>query len=521
MVRSRVTGRAPDGQTNDTSIGRYPADAPSCSLVKDGAILPANRLLCVTDNHGRQLQFKYDLAGRIAEVLDPANRSTLYEYDGPSGGCLASAPTSPACKANNLTKVTYPDGTSRTYVYNERAQINAGLECTFVPPLSATTGHLPNSMTGLIDENAARHITWTYDCQGRATSSELAGSVEKVKLVYAEDGVGAMSTQVTHYLGNPAAPETTVRTFKATPVLGAMKNTSVSAPCVECGRFALRTYDANGNVSTATDFNGNQTTYSYDMARNLELSRTEAFGTAYARTITTEWHPVDRVPTRVAEPKRLTTYSYDAAGNLLVRTEQATGDLTGASGFTAALIGPVRTWRYEYNGVGDILRVTGPRTDVVDQTNFAYDSYGNLETVTNALGQVTSYSNYDASGRVGRVTAPNGSVTDYSYTARGWISRRTVTAGDIAETTDYEYNGGGQVTKVILPDLSWVAYTYDGAHRLTGVTDNIGNSVTYTLDLTGNRLREQTNDPGGVLRRQITRVFDTMNRVTQQTGGAQ
>jgi YD repeat-containing protein len=507
------------GISNDTSAERYPTDAPSCSVVQDGAILAASRLLCVTDDYGRQLQFKYDAAGRIAESIDPAGHSTMYEYDGPSGGCLDGSTTSIACTASNLTKVTYPDGKSRTYVYNEFSQINSGRECTYYPPqLTPTTGHLPNSLTGLIDENGVRYINWGYDCLGRAELSELANGVEKVTLGYGENRAGGMTTQMKHFLGTPAAPQSTQSTFTATTIVGAMRNTSVSGPCVECGPYALRTYDSNGNIITATDFNGVQTNFTYDLARNLELSHTEAFGTLQERTTTSTWHPNYRLPTQVASPKRMDTYTYDQAGNLLSRSEQATTDATGASGLAAVVTGPARTWRYAYDSVGNILRVTGPRTDVVDQTNYLYDSYGNLDTVTNPLNQVTRYSNYDANGRVGRTTAANGSVTDFSYSVRGWLSRRTVTAGGIGVFSDFEYDGVGQLTKVTLPDTSWVAYEYDGAHRLTAMSDNVGNRITYTLDLTGNRIGERTSDPNGVLRRQVARAFDSMNRVSQQTG---
>jgi YD repeat-containing protein len=509
-----------NGQTNDSSVGRYPADAPSCSLAQPGAVLPANLLLCVTDNYGRQLNFKYDLAGRIAEMVDPANRSTLYEYDGPSGNCLPSDPSSRACNANNLTKVTYPDGKSRTYLYNEKSQVNKGIDCS-IPTLTPITGHLPNSMTGLIDENEVRYINWGYDCMGRASLSELAGGVEKVSLDYGDNRAGGMEASVWLSLGNPAAPMTPNRKFMATSILGSMKNVSLTQPCVQCGETASRTYDINGNVRTATDFNGVQTNFTYDLARNLELSHTEVFGTLQERTTTRAWHPNYRLPTQVASPKRVDTYTYDQSGNLLSRTEQATTDATGASGLAAVVTGPARTWRYAYDSVGNILRVTGPRTDVVDQTNYLYDSYGNLDTVTNPLNQVTRYSNYDANGRAGRMTAANGSVTDFSYSVRGWLSRRTVTAGGISVASDFEYDGVGQLTKVILPDTSWVAYEYDGAHRLTSVSDNVGNRITYTLDLTGNRTGEQTSDPNGVLRRQVARTFDLMNRVSQQTGANQ
>lgn len=510
------------GGTNDTSIARIPADSPVCPQVQTGVALPANRLVCVTDNWGRQIQFKYDASGRIIEAIDPANRSTLYEYDGLSGGCLPESPNSVFCKSNNLTKVTYPDGKSRTYFYNEPARINDGLSCsTQFPPITPTSGQLPNALTGLMDENGVRHVSWSYDCLGRATISELANGVEKVKLAYAEDAAGAVTAQVTHYLGDSVNPQTTLRTMLSKPVLGVSKNVSVSGPCVECGNFAARTFDANGNVLSATDFLGVQTTSSYDMARNLELSRTEASGTALARTITTAWHPVLRSPIQIAEPKRLTTLTYDDKGNLLTRAEQATSDQTGAAGLTAPTTGSPRTWAYTYNAVGQVLTITGPRTDVNERTLYAYDASGNLQTVTNALGHVTTLSNYDANGNVGRIVAPNGSTTELSYTARGWLASRSVEAAGVTETTTYEHDGVGQITRVTMPDASWVAYVYDDAHRLTGVNDSAGNSMTYILDLTGNRTREQARDPGGALRRQITRVFDTMNRIQQQTGGAQ
>ncbi|MES2740065.1 MAG: RHS repeat domain-containing protein [Pseudomonadota bacterium] len=63
-----------------------------------------------------------------------------------------------------------------------------------------------------------------------------------------------------------------------------------------------------------------------------------------------------------------------------------------------------------------------------------------------------------------------------------------------------------------------VIYTYDDAHRLTSALDSIGNSMVYTLDLTGNRRKIEVKDPDGKLARQTTRVFDVLNRLQQITG---
>lgn len=507
-----------NGASNDTSVGRVPADAPACTHVEQGAVLPAGKLLCVTDNWGRQIQFEYDTAGRIAKAIDPAGGTYLYAYDGPSGGCATSGDTSnPACSLGNLTQVTFPDGRSKTYYYNEAAQINGGVTCTNNGTVAGNIQTM-RSLTGVVDENGTRYLSWTYDCDGKATSSSVGSNVERVDLSYGaystNGGVSTATTTVTHTYGNPVSPQTTVTTYNYQMVVGLAKHVGMSGPCVECGRYKSRSYDANGNLASVTDWNNNVTTYVFDAARNLELTRVEASGTAQARTITTQWHPTYRLPAAIAEPTKITTYSYDGSGNLQTKIEQATTDVNGSSGLNAASSGTPRTWNYTYNGVGQMLTATDP---VNNTTTYVYDSQGNLSTVTNALQQVTMLSNYDANGRVGTIQDPNGLVINLTYWPRGWLKTRMMGG----ETTSYDYDYAGQLTTVTLPDNSFISYTYDDAHRLTDIADSLGDAIHYTLDLRGNRTAEDVRDPNGVLARQVARVFDSLSRVQQVTGAAQ
>ena len=207
----------------------------------------------------------------------------------------------------------------------------------------------------------------------------------------------------------------------------------------------------------------------------------------------------------------------DANSNVLTKTVQATTDATGALGFNATLTGVARIWTYTYSALGQLLTVKGPRTDVDNTTTYTYDEHGNLSTITNALGHVTTLSNYDVHGRAGRVTDPNGLATDFSYTLRGRLASTTV--GNA--TTNYTYDNAGQLTGVSMPGGVTLTYTYDGAHRLTAVADNAGNSIQYTLDVMGNRISEQVMDSGGVLARQVARVYDPLNRLKQITGALQ
>ena len=503
------------GNTNDTRAERLPADAPVCSNVQQGGAITAGLPVCVTDHWGRQLQFEYDGKSRIVKALDPSGLSYLYSYDGPSGGCLASAPNSLACRANNLTQVTYPDGKKRVYYYNESTRINGGSGCSGVESSGNGFGHLLNSLTGIVDENGARFATWGYDCTGRTISSEHAGGVEKVQISYgARNTDGTQTTTVTSSSGTAAAPATIVRSYHSKIVLGVAKNDAVNQPCAGCDGMLERTYDGNGNVLSARDWNGNKTVYTYDSSRNLETSRTEASGTASARTTTTSWHSTLRLPIKIATSLRMTTFEYDAAGNVLSKSEQGTSDASGALGLGAPPVGTARIWSYTYNDVGQPLTATDPMNG---KTSLSYDSGGNLASVTNAAQHVTTYGDYDASGRVGRITDPNGLVTNLDYTVRGWLSTSSVGG----ETTTYDYDGVGQLIKATLADGSTLSYTYDAAHRLTGITDGVGNSIVYTLDMVGNRIAEQVTDSGGTLTRKIGRVYNPLNRLTQITGAPQ
>lgn len=317
--------------------------------------------------------------------------------------------------------------------------------------------------------------------------------------------------------------------------MGVGKTTSQSQPGGSgCGASAsASTYDANGNISSKADFNGNKTCYAYDLSRNLETARVEGLSSSAdcvsaltttalsspARRISTQWHATYRLPVQTVEPKRLTKYDYDASGNLLTKTVSNTLDATGTQGFNAPVYGTPRKWSYTYNNVGQVLTATDPNNNV---TTYSYDpATGNLMSITNALGHVTTLSNYDANGRVGRIEDPNGLVTTLQYHPRGWLTDRIVTGNGISKTTHYDYDGVGQMTDVALPDGSRIHYTYDDAHRLTDITDSLGNSIHYTLDAMGNRTREEIKDPNGALSRQVTRIYDALNRLQQITGGTQ
>ena len=140
---------------------------------------------------------------------------------------------------------------------------------------------------------------------------------------------------------------------------------------------------------------------------------------------------------------------------------------------------------------------------------------GDLATVANALNQVVArYTKYNPMGQWLEMADANGIATTRTFDQRQRL-KSTTTAGI---TTSYDYWPTGLLKSVTMPDASSVNYAYDDAHRLTSITDNLGNKVTYTLDNSGNRIGENVSDPAGRLAKTLTRVPDALNRIQQISG---
>ncbi|WP_328516771.1 RHS repeat domain-containing protein [Ralstonia pseudosolanacearum] len=466
----------------------------------------SGKLQSVRDRNGRTTTLAYNGAGQLTSVTAPSGRSLTFAYDTASRVASVTAPDGAVTgygynSAGMLSSITRPDGAVRQYLYED--------------------SRFPTALTGVVDENGNRYATYAYDAQGRAVSSTLAGGTDTYQFQYGDN----YQTTVTDPTG-----KTSVYTFLKQN--GVLLPTAISAPCGLCGSTRKSSsYDANNNLIQETGYNGTVTTHAYD-SQNRETQRVDGSGTASARTTTTAWHPQFwNLPTQIALPTKLQSYSYDSNGNLTRYSETPTADSDGSQGLSAATTGSARTTNWTYTADGLVATSSGPRTDVATSTTYVYRTAddtnsppqyrkGDLYQIVDPLGHTTTINQYDASGRPLQMTDANGIVTAFTYSNRGWLTSQTITAASgTAQTTNYSYDAVGQLTKVTLPDSSTVSFSYDGAHRLTGAADSQGNSISYTLDAMGNRTQEQAKDPNGNLARQVTRVFDSMNRPLKVTVG--
>ncbi len=461
----------------------------------------------VTDPEGRSLVFGYT-GGFLSSVTDPAGNVITYAY------------------ANeDLTSVTYSDGMGATairqYHYNEPGQ-TGGVSMAHV-------------LTGITDESNQRYASWGYDASRRGVlsvhGSYSSGAIDRTDISYNSDG----TSTVTDSLGQ-------VRRYGFDVKHRVARLASLDVRCASCGNTTnARSYDANGMLDISTDFAGVTTDQDFN-ARLLETQRIEAANDTLGRkrTIQTDWDPALRIPIerRLYNASNIlvakTGWFHNSRGQVLTTTTTdpfsggtrvATNTYCEQSDVTAGTC-PL---------VGLLLSSNGPRTDVADTTAYIYYASddatcatapltcphrkGDLWREVNAMGHVIETMAYDGAGRPIMVKDSNGVITMLTYHARGWLTSRTVKGATVAEdrSTLIDYWPTGLVKRVTQANGSYTQYTYDAAHRLTDIMDGAGNTIHYTLDNAGNRTAEQARDPGNVLKRSLSRIYDQLGQLQSQS----
>ncbi len=460
-------------------------------------------LKTATDYTGRQLKFEY-LNGRLSTLRLPDNTTVVYGYD-PDG---------------NLNSVQYPDGRTRSYHYNE-----AGLS-------DANDVH---ALTGISD-NGQRYASFGYDQKnrGRLTQHHADGLiVDRVQLVYGANGVvnvtGSRSETRAYAIANESGYR---RATTVTNANGSIFNTYT-------GALPLQSTDRLGNVTR------------HEYTDGYESARIEAFGTADERKIATVRNAAYRVTSRTISakvggsyvPKQQTTYAYNSRG-------QVTGVTVTDPSATPALSRTTTTTYCEQPGIdagacpllGLVASIDGPGHGPDDVMTYQYRMAddptcasqggacawrkGDLWKVVNPLTQTAETLRRDRNARPLSVRDANGVTTDFEYDAAGRLTaRKTRGTNDAGEADDrimrMTYWPGGEIKRITQSDGTWAQYSYDSAHRLTGVADHIGNTMTYTLDAAGERSGEETRDPAGSLRRTLTRLYNTLGQLESQTDAYQ
>ena len=461
----------------------------------------AGKLESMSDASGNITQYLYE-NNKLSEIKGPFGHSLLLTYNG----------------NNKLSTVQTPDGQQITYEYD-----GAGLLSNVIWPNGRNESYLYNSQGDMIDITRNDYDVAqqnSYDEFGRVVSHENLETNELLTLTYEtiiKEGV-TTAKKLSDYEVQSEAIDEQGNHWSVKSGYSEGEQIMTGYQHQSGDDSYTKAYDANGNISTLVDPQNNKTQYIYNdndqlLTKTLGKGTTEKQVFTYryindeidlltnvtrkstAPTIIVQEHNIDMFYTAQYQLQSVIEHGYDINGQSLDRTREITYDTRGrvlsVDGFAS--------------GSDDITQLTYHDCDTGNEC-------GQLASITNAVGEQTQFSEYDAAGRITQIIQPNNTVVSTSYNVSGEVVSTTVSSEGIERTTSYEYNQG-LLTKTTLPNGETYTLSYDDDQKITGITDALGNQKTFTYDERDNVIKEQLLDGSAEIYYQLTRTVDRLDQI--------
>jgi RHS repeat-associated protein len=351
-------------------------------------------------------------------IIDPAGNETSYEYDDAGRRIAAGERLFQYDAANQVIGITDRNGRQRNFTYNDLG--------------------LKTSETWLDEEEEViRTITWSYDDAGRL----IEASDPDFTYIFTYDQLGRVIREENDGTPNVPAFELYFAYDYASNRTRVYDNLGTDLAYTYADHRLSQMKWTIDNIERA------QVLFDYDdIGRLTTLTRTDSSTSSAALT---------------------TAYDYDDLNRLIGITHTSIVNQTPAelSEFLyefdvgsriSSYTGPEGTLDYEYDATGQLIGVTGARTE-----SYSYDENGNRTMTgyeTGDLNQLLSDGTYD-----------------YEYDLEGNLVRR----GRISdgEVTEYTWDHRQRLTRVVVKDdlddtIKEARYTYDVFDRRIGVWED-------------------------------------------------
>lgn len=507
----------------------------------------ATQIVVTHDVTSEQMTINTDDTAHHA-VQDVTVNGQTYEYDWsdvpttyaqwPTASGSGHTAVSLYDDSRSLLSVTYPDGFIQRFDYNATQNQNN-----------------PQLVTGIFetqDSVETQYSSVTYDTYGRVTQSALfdtsaSAVTESLAFAYNWDGSSSSSTTPTTTVtnseglatvytfypnGNASTSLWSTRDWKLASVDG---DASASTACLATTTAQHWTIKPSGShvrkIDAKIDANGNITSFTYDSRNRTTAVITGQSGTLTSYSPTTASQKVETTGFvgDTALPTGKIYYGRSSGSWVDYRSEVFTYD--GNNRLDSRLVTDIvnsvtRSWDYTttyHSGtaVPNTVVLDGPRSDVSDITTYNYNASGQLTSVVlptvAGVTQTTVYGGYNSLGLPETITDPNLVVTTLDYDGRGRLESST-TAG---AATGITYWPNGLTKRITSPDGSWLQYSYNSAHQLTGVVNQASESITLTPSLlNGQWTSAVVKNRSSAVVSQQARVQDALGRIWKQKDAA-
>ncbi|MEJ2744869.1 MAG: hypothetical protein P8123_04160, partial [bacterium] len=410
----------------------------------------------IVDSRGNETRKYYDetendnyyALKRITLIRDPYGEDTLYEYDD-MFHLITTVDTNDLfhvmeydAKGNMLSKAADPNGFNYRMYWSYEPYFN---QVTSFTDANGHTKHYHYIGAGGSDHGPHGAMWAEEDAEGNVIQHWYNEFGQRTRTMDAKDNVTDYKYE--DQWGNLTRVIKHSQSFYKRSIEG--------YPGV-FGFDATYTYNAWGNKTAETDFNGNLIEYEYDDMNRLVAKAVYDPGQENQPFVTEYEYYDNGDKKKVIKPgDKVTTYWYDAGDRLS------------------------EVWEPE-NWVTEENR----------HTHYEYDTEGNKTSETDPNGNVTTFE-YDALNRLGLKYEPCNKVTVYKYEGEGDSS----TDGGSPEYTRKKdrYTKMKQRRKNEERDGDiWIVtdYHYDRLYRLEWVKDDKNGYTRYEYDAVGNKSAE-------------------------------
>lgn len=453
----------------DTATGADPQTTTSSfDLMGDilWSIPPAGQAGAQSSSNPYATVSTYLPNGLAATVAKPSQGTTSYTYD------IALNPVTVQTPYSTVYQMAVFDGDNRP-CYELTSTLQTGLTCT-----SAAQGGSD---------------TMTYVPGSTSRSTETDGNGHTTTYYYGDLAFPNSPTEVVD-AANSAIQYSAYDDFGSPCESGSVSiAVGTSSQCNAVSGDTTTAYNALGDETSITDPSGNVTTMAYTNTAfpTLKTSETNALS-----AVTSYSYNADGELTGITNPdSTLVSTSYDGDGRVCIQSDNGStyscGGGTGVTGVTA----------YGYNGANDRTSMTTYAPSALN-TTYVY-SNGELTSTTDSNAKTTAYL-YNYAGQVqcetypvststtcGTLSSPATGTTTNTIVTRGYdATGRLSTVTDwLGNTTTYAYTKVSAplaVTKVTYPSstglISSMTHDNDGSLATLTAGSSISDAWSYDSD---------------------------------------
>jgi RHS repeat-associated protein len=301
-------------------------------------------------------------------------------------------------------------------------------------------------------------VTWTNDFYLSTETNRVLQTSLRVLPDYATNGVGEVAS-FSYSGGTPINEYNLGSAVPGKSFTGYDKVTSVKSVT---GLTTTNIYDANNFLSRTID---------------LEIARTNGFGYTDNGLVQYQTNELGRISTNTWDALLRLTSSADARGYLSNRYDKL--DIVGERD-------RLGNWRtYGFDGDDHLVAYTN---ELTQKTFYSWCGCGALESITNAVGEVTQFT-YDLQSRPTTITLSPSIYYSLSYDLSGRLTNAIDGAG---VTLLSGYNNQGDFTGLTNAYGPIYQAIYDIRDRPMWVENNAGVWTTNTYDALDRLLTRQT-----------------------------